>query len=239
MKRTIITIILLVAFIVPLTIFDIKMIENESIKTLWSNLYLISSSFIKILPLLLLLLLVICLALKKWSIQVKEISIGGFTMLFETPHNLFRSRIRNYLNTKRTIFLIDLENDNFIETFDSYYAIYIFFREEIQLLEKRKPRKTKRKDNKDDLYELGIEAISKLNLFLTKYQSNYRRWYAYFEKGTKSSSKIDSFYLNPIGEFQASYKKYDELCEGFIDINKFFKSKIAIEFDIDIERWER
>ena len=74
--------------------------------------------------------------------------------------------------------------------------------------------------------------IKELNDFLTKHQSNYRRWYSYLEKHDEQN-----FYLKPIGELQKEYQNYDQLRNDFEKLNKFFTENVAGEFDINIVKW--
>ncbi len=136
------------------------------------------------------------------------------------------------LDTKRTIFKIDFAHDNFKETFDSFFEIYRFFRDEIKILGNAKKKKRKTNNETVELYNLANETIKVLNNFLTEHQSNYRRWYIYIEKKHE-----EDFYLKPIGELQKNYSNYEKLCNDFMFINDFFVHKIAKRFEIDIEKW--
>jgi len=167
-------------------------------------------------------------------VRVEKASIGCFHIIFDNPAKLYKRHIKNYLDTKRTIFKIDCEHDNFYETFDSYFEIYKFFRDEIKILGNVKKQDTKLSRNKESahLYALTNQAIQTLNDFLTKNQSNYRRWYKYIEKTNE-----EDFYLMPIGELQRQYPQYKRLCCGFEQVNAFFVNAIAYEFDVDIMKW--
>jgi hypothetical protein len=159
-------------------------------------------------------------------------NIGGFSILFDNPIKIYQRQVRNYLDSKRTVFKIDLENDNFKEVFDSYYDVYKFFVEEIKMLGEI-PDKKAEKNDRVRLYNMANQILKKLNGFLTKHQSDYRRWYIYFEKKHE-----DEYYLTPIGNLQKEYPRYEELCSDFAKVNKFFISEVASEFKVDVEKWE-
>lgn len=192
------------------------------------------SANIASLPLILLLILVLLFLTNKWALRVEKMSIGGFNIIFDNPAKLYKRQIKYYLDTKRTIFKIDCEHDNFYDTFDSYFETYKFFRDETKTLGNVKKQETKFSRNKEsaNLYALTNQAIQTLNDFLTKNQSNYRRWYKYIEKTDEKD-----FYLTPIGELQKTYPHYEEFCFGFEEVNAFFVDTIARDFDIDIIKW--
>lgn len=211
--------------------FEIRSIDCCYIKTFWHNVQFISKALYVIIPLLIMVLVFLFLLTDKWAMRVEKLSIGGFNVIFDSPKNLYRRQVRNYLDTKRTIFVLDCKYDNFKETFDSYYNIYTFFREQAKFFGNVKERKFRNNDEKR-LYELTNEIIRVLNNFLTKYQSNYRRWYTYLEKKDE-----EKFYLTPIGDLQKEYMDYDDLCKAFKEVNKYFVDNIASEFEIDINKW--
>lgn len=221
--------IFIVGLIVLLSIFDIQKIKVDYISTLWRNLTFISTTLFSLIPLLLLVLLFIFIGFKKWAFRVEKLSIGGFNVLFDNPSQLFKKQIRTFLDTKRTLFIVDFEHDNIKETLDSYFEVYQFLRDEIKLLGDVK----KRRNNKSvHLYELANEIIKELNNFLTTHQSNYRRWCTYLEKHDEVN-----FYMKPIGELQQSYHHYEKLRTDFDKLNKFFTEQVALEFEINIEKW--
>ena len=237
MKRIVCLIIFVIAALVIflfLGSFEIISISSTFIRTLWSNFKAISTIVYVLLPLLLLLTFCILFLTNRWAVRVEKASIGGFHIIFDNPAKAYKRQVMRYLDTKRTIFAIDFEYDNFYETFDSYFEVYMFFRDEIKLLGSVKKQGKKSFRNKESirLYALTNQAIQKLNDFLTKNQSNYRRWYKYIEK---TDEKV--FYLTPIGELQRQYPQYEELCCGFGKVNSFFANTIACEFDIDIVKW--
>jgi len=215
-----------------LSVVEIQKIDNKYLKILWANLKFISTALFILIPLILIILLLIFLLIRKWVFRIEKLSIGGFNVLFDNPNQLFKKQLRTFLDTKRTLFKMDYEHDNFKETIDSYFEVYKFLRDEIKILGDAKKTKSKRINKTTHLYYLSNEMIKELNDFLTTHQSNYRRWYTYIEKHDEVN-----FYLKPIGELQKNYHNYDELCNDFDKVNKFFSEKIAKEFEINVEKW--
>lgn len=215
-----------------LSVVELQKIDNKHIKVLWTNLKFISTALFILIPLILIILLLIFLLIRKWVFRVERLSIGGFNVLFDNPNQLFKKQLRTFLDTKRTLFKMDYEHDNFKETIDSYFEVYKFLRDEIKILGDAKKSKRNRINKTTQLYDLSNEMIKELNNFLTTHQSNYRRWYTYLEKHDEKN-----FYLKPIGELQKKYHNYDELCNDFQKINEFFSQKIALKFEINIEKW--
>ena len=68
--------------------------------------------------------------------------------------------------------------------------------------------------------------MKKINLFLTKYQSDYRRWYKF---------KTDNNF-EPFLEIQSKYSKYHEMNADFKKLNKEVAAD-AKYFGVDIEKW--
>ncbi|MBD7939682.1 MULTISPECIES: hypothetical protein [Cytobacillus] len=225
-------VLLIGGIMVFLGIVDIQKIEVHYISTLWRNLIFISTTLFTLIPLLLITLLLVFIGLKKWAFRVEKLSIGGFNVLFDNPNQLFKRQLRTFLDTKRTLFKVDLEHDNIKETLDSYFEVYKFVRDEIKILGDEKKRKSNKISKGTHLYDLSNEIIKELNDFLTTHQSNYRRWYTYIEKRDE-----ENFYMKPIGELQQSYHDYEQLTTDFEKLNKFFTEQVAAEFDINIEKW--
>ncbi|PGM06380.1 hypothetical protein [Bacillus thuringiensis] len=238
MKRTlsyIISYLILFLLLLGLAIFDLKNIKVKYIQTLWGNIDFISSTAFSLLPFLVFLLIIGLIITRKWVFRVEKLSIGGFNLIFDNPDQLFKRQIRTFLDTKRTLFQIDFEHDNFDETINSYYETYKFLRDEIKILgdaKKKKTKKSKKLKDTELLYDLSNDIIKELNHFLTKNQNNYKRWYKYMEK-----VKEEQFYLSPIGDLQKEYKNYEQLCRDFTKINEFFIDKVAVEFEINIVKW--
>ncbi|MGF9955633.1 hypothetical protein [Bacillus mycoides] len=217
-----------------LSTYELKSIKVKFIQILWGNISFILSIAFTLLPFLVFILIFVFIVTRKWAFRVEKLSIGGFNIIFDNPDQLFKRQMRTFLDTKRTLFTVDFEHDNFEETLNSYYETYKLLRDEIKILGDAKKKKNKGKKSKETerLYDLSNEMIKELNEFLTKHQSNYRRWYKYMEKNEERK-----FYLEPIGNFQKDYQNYGQLCYDFKSVNKFFIEEVATEFNINIEKW--
>jgi hypothetical protein len=202
------------------------------LRVLWSNIKSISTILYTVTPFVLLLAFILLILSNKWSFRVEKMSIGGLNVIFDNPTKLFIKHIKNYLDTKRTIFVLKNNIDNYKETLDSYYEVYKFIREEIKILGDAERKRLWNKET-SNLYDLTNQAILILNAFLTENQSDYRRWYTFMEK-----HKEEEFYLMPIGDFQKKYPRYADICDGFIKVNQFFSDKIAKAFEVDIQKWD-
>lgn len=184
-------------------------------------------------------ILIIGAAHKRYSFRVDKLSFGGVNVLFDNSDVLFKKSVKNYLDTKRSLFKIDPNHDAFDEVLNSYFECYNFIRTEMKILN------TKRKIDKK-LYDLSNEAIKTLNFFLTQHQNNYRRWHKFIsEKDSVITKDRDSagelislsYHLTPISKIQTHYYHFNKISSGFNKVNVFFQDEFAKEFDIDIEKW--
>jgi hypothetical protein len=221
--------------LVSLSIFNVHDIGYRYLHTLYHNLKFISTVIFGLIPFFIPVIIIFVLSTGKWAFRVEKLSIGGFNVLFDNPNNLYKRQVRTFLDTKRTLFVVDFEHDNFKETFDSYYETYKFLRDEIKILGdagEKQSKITKKVPESLHLYKLSNLVIRMLNNFLTTHQSDYRRWYTYMEK-----SDEQKFYLEPIGKLQRGYGNYAKLCDDFRKINEFFIRSVAHEFNIDVDKW--
>ncbi|HEC2553944.1 TPA: hypothetical protein R2K55_005779 [Raoultella ornithinolytica] len=176
---------------------------------------------------------------QRYSLRVEQLSFGGVSILLNKSDLLFKKSVKNYLDTKRSLFKIDPRYDSFEEVLNSYFECYKFIRDEMKLLDIKKKRDKK-------LYDLSNEVLRILNEFLTQYQNNYRRWHKYVsendsvltrEKDSKGNYVKLPYHLTPIGKIQTHYYHFSKMLNAFNEVNKFFNEKIVREFDINIEKW--
>ncbi|EHX98928.1 hypothetical protein ECDEC15B_5161 [Escherichia coli DEC15B] len=71
---------------------------------------------------------------RKYSFKVERLNFGGLNILFDNSDALFIKSIQNFLDTKRTLFKINVQQDAFDEVFNSYYEVYQFIRVEMRVL---------------------------------------------------------------------------------------------------------
>ncbi|MFZ7405027.1 hypothetical protein, partial [Klebsiella pneumoniae] len=106
--------------------------------------------------------------LKKYSVKVEKLSLGGVNILFNESATLYKKSVKNHLDSKRAIFKLRKNVDAFDEVISSYYQTYQFIRDEMKILNPKKDR---------EIYDFSNEMLMVLNRFLTNYQNNYKRWY--------------------------------------------------------------
>ncbi|WJL61775.1 hypothetical protein [Escherichia coli] len=176
---------------------------------------------------------------QRYSLRLEQLSFGGINILLNKSDLLFKKSVKNYLDTKRTLFKFDPNYDSIEEVLNSYYECYKFIRDEMNLLDVKKKRDKK-------LYLLSNEILKTLNSFLTKHQNNYRRWHKYVSDHDKVTTKDRDpngefislpYHLTPISIIQKHYYHFSQVLEGFKEVNDFFNDKVVKEFDINVDKW--
>ena len=157
------------------------------------------------------------------SISVNNISFSGFDISLKDSDKAVKNRVKNYLNTKRSLFMFKPEYDNICEVFDSYHCIYDFLR--TQMLEFEGKKK-----NKSTVYAEMQKMLGELNKFLTINQSDYRRWFALYER-----KNTDSYIT--LWEAQKEYPRFNKLMQDFASLNKSMRFHAQL-FNIDILDWD-
>ncbi|WP_052012145.1 hypothetical protein [Alicyclobacillus hesperidum] len=207
------------------------------------NMKTLSTLVFEFLPLLIIVILLLGLLTNRWALKVERLSFGGINVLFDNPEQLYIRTVRAFLDTKRTLFKIDFERDNFDETLTSYYNAYDFFRREMNILHSDKKRGLwGRSRQSNQLYTLTNRIVQVLNDFLTSHQNDFRRWYRHVSESDQVN-RLDGtgdplvFHMTPIHEIQRHYYKYDAICTGFQEVNTFFMNEVRPVFDINVEKW--
>ena len=114
----------------------------------------------------------------RWIFRIEKLNLGGMSIICSNPDDLFKQQVRNFLNTKRTLFKIDEDKDNFYETINSYYEVYSFIREEIKIYD------NKSYQEKSSCYKSANKMIKKLSRPSWREISISRLpWYLSFSKG--------------------------------------------------------
>ena len=171
---------------------------------------------------------------QRYSLRLEQLSFGGINILLNKSDLLFKKSVKNYLDTKRSLFKFDPNYDSIEEVLNSYYECYKFIKDEMKLLDI-----TKRRDKK--LYSLANEMLKTLNRFLTKHQNNYRRWHKFIsdtkDKNNNGEFVTLSYHLTPISTIQSHYYHFNEILEGFKEVNDFFTDKVVNEFNINVDKW--
>lgn len=195
--------------------------HNSFLKTLLNNILLLENTVKNhILLIILVIILFSCFFIKsKYKITLNNVSLMGANFELKNYDKKFKIDLKNYLCTKRTIFVFNSEYDNLYDVLNSYFEIYIFIREQIQSIEDR---------NESTTFKKAKDSIVKLNVFLTRYQSNYRRFY---ELKTETSNMFITFQ-----EIQKSYNQFSEIIKAIKQINDDF-ADLALYLGIDTSVW--
>ena len=225
-KKKIFLSVIIFLLIFILFMVDLKWIfRSDKIKIFRENIFYLTNLFEKFKYIFvgIILIYVYLIISKKWVFRIEKMSYGGITFQLNKPDKMLKQSISNYLNTKRTLFKINPQKDNFYDTINSYYSVYELIRNEIS------PYDTS--CSKEGTYETCNNMIRTLNKFLTSYQSDYKRWYEYLIENNKGS-----IYDKDIEEIQKKYRKYDEILAGFNEVNNDF-IKYAEQLGIDSGKW--
>ncbi|WP_171864162.1 hypothetical protein, partial [Enterobacter kobei] len=170
--------------------------------------------------------------LKKYSVKVEKLSLGGVNILFNESATLYKKSVKNHLDSKRAIFKLRKNVDAFDEVISSYYQTYQFIRDEMKILNPKKDR---------EIYDFSNEMLMVLNRFLTNYQNNYKRWYKYIsdkdEVVDRVSGDVMRFHATSINKIQMQYYDYERILKGFKDVNRFFVNDVKPKFGINTDKW--
>jgi hypothetical protein len=199
-------ILLLILFLFSLvgcfvTLFSLNLRDCKYLVNFVNNISFISETLV-------FLIVIFCLIFvyRNYKLKITNFSVFGVCFDIRNPDSISKSNIKNFLLTKRTLCNVSREHDNFYDVFSSYYNVYLFLREQLALFNQSE-------SDKSQVYlEIG-RMISELNIFLTKFQSNYRIWY---------EKEIQKEFV-PIDKLQKLYPLYKELDKGFNDINEQMK----------------
>lgn len=217
---------ILILFIV-LFLIDLKSIFNDDFtKVFRSNIsyinYIIDEY--KIIMILILLIILYFRVKSNFVFKLEKMKFFGVTVNCKDTERIFKQSIKSYLDTKRTLFRIELERDNYYDVIKSYYECYNFIR--------LKMAEYEIKNSDLESYKAANEMIKELNKFLTKYQCDYRRWYEYIIE-----NRIVDLYDEDINKIQKRYRKYNEIREDFIKFNNEFRN-CSKHFGINISNWD-
>ena len=218
------------SLLISMFFFDFSVLVSEKFK---KNFTIVSSTIVTGAICLISYILFNSYIGKKYSLKIDKLSLGGLNILFDTSRTLYINSVSNYLDSKRTLFRIVPEYDNFSEVFESYFQTYSFFRTEMKILD---PKRDK------ELYDLTNNILQELNKFLTINQNNYRRWYQKISSDNSTEYPPEGsekyFYNTPIGEIQEKYYAYKDLLDGFQSINTFFENKVKGPFGVNSDKWD-
>lgn len=136
-KYIFIAIILIILFTVDLDAIEDKLIFLKVFKLNINWLNHIVESYAQLFIGTIILIAIVGAAVKL-SVSISGVSFAGFEITLKDTDANVKNKVRNYLNTKRSLFYIKPEYDNICEVFTSYYAIYDFLRGQLLEFENRK-----------------------------------------------------------------------------------------------------
>lgn len=154
-----------------------------------------------------------------FTINITEFSFAGLTFSFRKTEDVIKTKIRNHLNTKRSLFFFLEDYDNIYDVINTWYDTLLYVHGLLTAVENGKALS---KECDDELQEFILD----LNLFLTKYQSNYRRWY---EIEIKKDFK-------PFAELQKEYYRYSEIVADIGILNQQMRQH-GDYFGVTYNKW--
>lgn len=157
--------------------------------------------------------------LKATTIKIFE----GLEIELKQTESRVKAQVRNYLSSKRSIFVFYDDYDNYYDCIDSMHKILEFLRTQLETFD----------NQKSESYGHIEGIIKELGRFLTKYQSNYRKYYELQQKQMEN----DPNQFRTFQQIQDGYPKAREMRVDFHTLNARMK-KYADFFHIDIEKWK-
>lgn len=112
--------------------------KNIQVTQFFDSLKLILQIILLLIGVIIFLLAIIGFWGKRYTLRVDNFNIGGINVLFDRSNEIFIRAVGGLLETKRSIFKFDKSVDNIYEVFNSYYEIYKYLRDNIELLDSEK-----------------------------------------------------------------------------------------------------
>lgn len=227
----IVCLIVLLAFVYVLSYF--KVFSNKSFIDYMSNLKVFSQYMLLILIISFVLYIMIGFFGKRYTLRVENFNIGGINVFFDKSNEIYIKTVGTFIKSKRTLFYFNKSRDNIRDVIKTYYSVYDFIRSNLELLDP---------ESDSELYSISTDLLKKLNQFLTKHQSDYRRWYEKIIEDDIINCENDSkiiVHKTTIEDVQKQYYRYDEILNDIQEINKYMKNKeMSKIFDITHFDWE-
>lgn len=224
-KKIIIFIIVIVAIFIVLCFFSLQsVLRIPEVICLKDNLDFIGT-FIARYPWLatvIVVLFLIILLIQNFSLNSTTINFLGIEFQLKHTENYVKIQIKNYLSTKRSIFVLYDQYDNYYDVINSMYDILVFLRNQLANFDNFS-------QTNNDCYRQIEGMIKAIGRFLTKYQSDYRRYYE-----TKIEINSESFFS--FRDIQNTYFQVAEMVTDFRKLNLEMKP-YADFFGIDTEKW--
>lgn len=219
-----ITVCLLVvlSFVYLLSYF--KVFSNKDFIVYMTNLKTFSQYMLLILIISFVLYVMIGFFGKRYTLRVENFNIGGINVFFDKSNEIYIKTVGTFIKSKRTLFLFDKSHDNIRDVIKTYYSVYEFIRNNLELLDP---------EADSELYNISTDLLKKLNQFLTKHQSDYRRWYGKIVEDDIIKCENGSdivVHKTTIEHVQEQYYRYDEILNDIQEINKYMKRKELTKF---------
>ncbi len=167
-------------------------------------------------------LFVIVLLVQNFSINTTTMKLMGIEFQLKNTERNVKIQVKNYLSTKRSVFVLYDEYDNYYDVINSMYDILLFLRKQLANFDNFS-------QTNNDCYKQIEGMIKEIGRFLTKYQSDYRRYY--ITKIERDSENFVSF-----KEIQNEYIQVTEMKNDFHKLNVEMKP-YANFFGIDTDKW--
>lgn len=233
------SILLLIALLLILSLVDIQCCISwlfSHLPTLKANLIYLESIISQYSGLLFIFLIIafFLYILAKFKPSLSEFSFAGITFSLREPD--VKKDVRLFLNTKRSLFQFIEGYDNLYDVIRSWYEILKFLRDKISNLEERAGGLSG-----GEVAEVGKkceELLLELNTFLTKYQSDYKRWYEQeiaSQTGAQATGQTATF--RPFDQIQRSYSLYSNMIADIKRINAIMQEEFVPYFGINAKKW--
>lgn len=157
-----------------------------------------------------------------FSLISTKITVFGIEFQLRNTERNAKLQIKNYLSSKRSIFVFYEEYDNYFDIINSIHDTLNFLRKQLENFDFFS-------QNNNKCYDQIEGMIKTMGQFLTKYQSDYRRYYEY------QIAKVEGEFI-PFKNIQDSYCKISNMT---IDIQKLNMEmeQYATFFNINTEKW--
>lgn len=167
------------------------------------------------------------LLMRKFSLSSTKVTILGAEFELKQTENKIKAQVKNYLSSKRSVFVFYDGYDNYYDCIKSMYDILKFLRKQLESFESLDHTDNETYTKIEDM----VQAIGK---FLTAYQSDYRRYYQMELK--KHKNDFISFL-----EIQRRYSKDREMAAAFSELNASMRACACASdspFKVRIDKWE-
>ena len=165
---------------------------------------------------------VLALLMGKFSLNSTTINVLGVELQLWQTENTVNAHVRNFLSKKRAVFVFYPEYDNHYDCINSLYQILTFLGEQLDSFEN-----FSQTENESYVHIEGM--IREIGRFLTKYQSDYRRFYE-----LKLREHEDDFIS--FQDIQREYGKAAEMAADFRKLNRKMEEHARF-FHINIAKW--